>query len=66
MSQFIATSAQVVSNLYAQGKDKLANSFKDTKRAAAFNALLLGAVLCKKNNIDSGTILDILAAAGIN
>ena len=66
MSQFIATSAQVVSNLYAQGKDKLANSFKDTKKAAAFNALLLGAVLCKKNNIDSGTILDILSAAGIN
>ena len=65
MSQFMATSAQVVSNLYAQGKDKLANSFKDTKKAAAFNALMLGAVLCRNNGIDSSTILDILSAAGI-
>ena len=65
MSSFLATSAQVLSNLYAQGKDKLANSLKDTKRAAAFNALILGAILCKKNGIDSSTILDILSAAGI-
>ena len=65
ISQFTATSAQVLSNLYAQGKDKLANSLKDTKRAAAFNALILGAILCKNNGIDSSTILDILSAAGI-
>ena len=65
MSSFLATSAQVLSNLYAQGKDKLANSLKDTKRAAAFNALILGAILCKNNGIDSSTILDILSAAGI-
>ena len=65
MSSFLATSAQVLSNLYAQGKDKLANSLKDTKKAAAFNAILLGAILCKKNGIDSSTILDILSAAGI-
>ena len=65
MSAFLATSAQVLSNLYAQGKDKLANSLKDTKRVAAFNALILGAILCKKNGIDSSTILDILSAAGI-
>lgn len=65
VSAFTATSAQILSNLYAKGKDKLANSLKDTKRAAAFNALILGAVLCKKNGIDSSTILDILSAAGI-
>ena len=65
MSSFLATSAQVLSNLYAQGKDKLANSLKDTKKAAAFNAILLGAILCKKNGIDSSTILDILSAAGV-
>ena len=65
ISQFTATSAQVLSNLYAQGKDKLANSLKETKRVAAFNALILGAILCKKNGIDSSTILDILSAAGI-
>ena len=65
MSSFLATSAQVLSNLYAQGKDKLANSLKDTKRVAAFNALILGAMLCKKNGIDSSTILDILSAAGV-
>ena len=65
MSSFLATSAQVLSNLYSQGKDKLANSLKDTKKAAAFNAILLGAILCKKNGIDSSTILDILSAAGI-
>lgn len=65
MSQFMATSAQVVANLYAQGKDKIANSFKDTKKAAAFNALMIGAVLCRNNGIDSSTILDILSAAGI-
>ena len=65
ISQFTATSAQVLSNLYAQGKDKLANSLKDTKKAAAFNAILLGAILCKKNGIDSSTILDILSAAGV-
>ena len=65
ISSFLATSAQVLSNLYAQGKDKLANSLKDTKKAAAFNAILLGAILCKKNGIDSSTILDILSAAGV-
>ena len=65
VSVFTATSAQILSNLYAKGKDKLANSLKDTKRAAAFNALILGAMLCKKNGIDSSTILDILSAAGI-
>ena len=65
ISAFTATSAQILSNLYAKGKDKLANSLKDTKRAAAFNALILGAMLCKKNGIDSSTILDILSAAGI-
>ena len=65
MSSFLATSAQVLSNLYAQGKDKLANSLKETKRVAAFNALILGAILCKKNGIDSSTILDILSAAGV-
>ena len=66
MSSFLATSAQVLSNLYSQGKDKLANSLKDSKKAAAFNAILLGAILCKKNGIDSSTILDILSAAGID
>lgn len=65
VSAFTATSAQILSNLYAKGKDKLANSLKDTKRAAAFNALILGAILCKKNGIDSSTILDILSAAGV-
>lgn len=65
ISAFTATSAQILSNLYAKGKDKLANSLKDTKKAAAFNALILGAILCKKNGIDSSTILDILSAAGI-
>lgn len=65
VSGFTATSAQILLNLYAKGKDKLANSLKDTKRAAAFNALILGAILCKKNGIDSSTILDILSAAGI-
>ena len=65
ISAFTAISAQILSNLYAKGKDKLANSLKDTKKAAAFNALILGAVLCKKNGIDSSTILDILSAAGI-
>ena len=65
MAAFIATSAQVLSNLYAQGKDKLANSFKDTKSAAAMQALLLGAILCKNNGIDSSQIIDILSAAGI-
>lgn len=65
MADFMATSAQVLSNLYAQGKEKLANSFKDTKTAAAMQALLLGAILCKNNNIDSSQVLDILAAAGI-
>ena len=43
----------------------LSNSFKDTKTAAAMQALLLGAILCKNNNIDSSQVLDILAAAGI-
>lgn len=65
MADFMATSAQVLSNLYAQGKEKLANSFKDTKTAAAMQALLLGAILCKNNNIDSSQVLDILSAAGI-
>ena len=65
MAAFIATSAQVLSNLYAQGKDKLANSFKDTKSAAAMQALLLGAILCKNNGINSSQIIDILSAAGI-
>ena len=65
MSAFMGTSAEVLSNLYAQGKDKLANSFKDTKSAAALQALLLGAILCRNNNIDSSQILDILSAAGI-
>ena len=65
MSSFLATSAQVLSNLYAEGKDKLANSLKDTKKAAAFNAILLGAILCKKNGIHSSTMLDILSAAGV-
>ena len=65
ISAFTAISAQILSNLYAKGKDKLANSLKDTKKAAAFNALILGAMLCKKNGIDSSTILDILSAAGI-
>lgn len=65
VADFMATSAQVLSNLYAQGKDKLANSFKDTKTAAAMQALLLGAILCKNNHIDSSQILDILSAAGI-
>lgn len=66
MSSFLATSAQVLSNLYSQGKDKIANSLKETKRVAAFNALILGAILCKKNGIDSSTILEILSAAGID
>lgn len=65
ISAFTAISAQILSNLYTKGKDKLANSLKDTKKAAAFNALILGAMLCKKNGIDSSTILDILSAAGI-
>jgi hypothetical protein len=65
MADFMATSAQVMSNLLAQGKEKLANSFKETKTAAAMQALLLGAILCKNNNIDSSQVLDILAAAGI-
>ena len=65
MAAFIATSAQVLSNLYAQGKDKLANTFKDTKSAAAMQALLLGAILCKNNGINSSQIIDILSAAGI-
>ena len=66
VSDFMGTSAEVLSNLYAQGKDELANSFKETKTAAAMQALLLGAILCKNNNIDSSKILDILSAAGIN
>lgn len=66
VSDFMGTSAEVLSNLYAQGKDELANSFKETKTAAAMQALLLGAILCKNNNIDSSQILDILSAAGIN
>ena len=65
MEAFVATAGQVMSNMYATGKEKLANSFKDTKRAAAFNALLLGAILCKNNGIDSSQMLDILAAAGV-
>ena len=65
ISKFTATSAQVLSNLYAKGKDKLVNSLIGTDRTAAFNALILGAILCKKNGIDSSTILDILSAAGI-
>ena len=66
VSDFMGTSAEVLSNLYAQGKTELANSFKETKTAAAMQALLLGAILCKNNNIDSSQILDILSAAGIN
>lgn len=65
METFVATAGQVMSNMYAQGKEKIANSFKDTKKAAAFNALLLGAILCKNNGIDSSQMLDILAAAGV-
>lgn len=65
METFVATAGQVMSNMYATGKEKLANSFKDTKKAAAFNALLLGAILCKNNGIDSSQMLDILAAAGV-
>ena len=65
MEAFVATAGQVMSNMYAQGKEKLANSFKDTKKAAAFNALLLGAILCKNNGIDSSQMLDILSAAGV-
>ena len=65
METFVATAGQVMSNMYAQGKEKLANSFKDTKKAAAFNALLLGAILCKNNGIDSSQMLDILSAAGV-
>ena len=65
MEAFVATAGQVMLNMYAQGKEKLANSFKDTKKAAAFNALLLGAILCKNNGIDSSQMLDILSAAGV-
>ena len=65
MSRFTATSAQILSNLYAQGKDKFANSLKDDGKISAFNALILAAILCKKNGIDSSAILDILSAAGI-
>ena len=65
MADFMATSAQVMANMFVQGKEKVANSFKDTKKAAAFNALLIGAILCKNNGIDSSQIIDILSAAGI-
>lgn len=65
MSAFEGTAAQVLSNLYGQGKTKLANSFTDTKAAAAMQTLLLGAILCKNNNIDQSQILEILFAAGI-
>ena len=65
ISSFTATSAQILSNLYAQGKDKFANSLKDDGKISAFNALILAAILCKKNGIDSSAILDILSAAGI-
>ena len=65
MSAFEGTAAQVLSNLYGQGKTKLANSFTDTKAAAAMQTLLLGAILCKNNNIDTSQILEILSAAGI-
>ena len=65
MADFMATSAQVMANMFAQGKEKVANSFKDTKKAAAFNALLIGAILCKNNGIDSSQIIDIHSAAGI-
>ena len=65
MEAFMAATAQTITNLYAQGKDKLANTFKDTKHTAAMQTLMLGAILCKNNGIDSSQMLDILAAAGI-
>ena len=64
-SEYLSVAGQVMTNLYARGKEKLANSFKDTKTVAAMNALLVGAILCKKNGIDSSAIIDILSAAGI-
>lgn len=65
MEAFMAATAQTITNLYAQGKDKLANTFQDTKHTAAMQTLMLGAILCKNNGIDSSQMLDILAAAGI-
>ena len=65
MADFMATSAQVMATMFAQRKEKVANSFKDTTKATAFNALLIGAILCKNNGIDSSQIIDILSDAGI-
>ncbi len=65
VSGFTSASAQVLLNLYVQGKNKLANSLNDDGKVSAFNALILGALLCKKNGIDKKAILNILAAAGI-
>ena len=65
MSRFTTTSAQILSNLYVQDKDEFANSLKDDEKISAFNALILAAILCKKNGIDKSAILDILSATGI-
>ena len=65
MDAFMSATAQTITNLYAQGKDKIANAFKKDETTAAMQALLLGAILCKKNGIDSNQIMAILAAAGI-
>lgn len=65
MDAFMSATAQTITNLYAQGKDKLANAFKDTKNTAAMQTLMLGAILCKNNGINSSQMLDILSAAGV-
>jgi hypothetical protein len=65
MDAFMSATAQTITNLYAQGKDKLANAFKDTKNTAAMQTLMLGAILCKNNGISSSQMLDILSAAGV-
>ena len=65
VENFMSASAKVMTNMYANGKEALANSFGDAGKAAAFNTLLIAAMLCKKNGIDSSSILDILSMAGI-
>lgn len=57
--------ASMITNAVANGKTKLAEMFADSKKAAAINTLISGAVLCSKQGLSKDEILSVLEIAGI-
>lgn len=68
MAEFLTVSSQVYANAIenVKGFDEELNKIKENKQQfAALNTLIAGAMMCRKTNINSSTIITLLNSAGI-